>query len=129
MRRELRERSNPRPPISEFAQRAPNRTDEGSSFQRRDAARIGTHAGAFDMRWVLLSSAVLGGLAAFVSSSRAGDFVSAVPNYNQGTFATVSGATYTTIASALGKPAPFVGVVSGFDGVLEQFNSRIECDD
>lgn len=81
------------------------------------------------MRWVLFSSAVSIGLAGFSSPSRAGDFVSAVPNYNQGTFATVSGATYTTIASALGKPAPIVGVGSGFDGALSPFNAHFEVDD
>ncbi|MBC8108040.1 MAG: hypothetical protein H7Z14_15740 [Anaerolineae bacterium] len=85
------------------------------------------------MRFVSLSTAVsismMGGLAGFSSSSRGGDFVSAVPNYNQGTFATVGGATYTTIASALGKPAPIVGAGSGFDGVLSPFNSHFEVDD
>ncbi|CAN5670967.1 hypothetical protein BH09PLA1_BH09PLA1_26210 [soil metagenome] len=80
------------------------------------------------MRLFLLSAAISVGLAGFGSSSRAGDFVSAVPSYSEGSFATVGGSHFTTTSAALNKPGPIVGAGSGFDGVLTPFNSHFEVD-
>src|SRR4051812_445208 len=76
-------------------------------------------------------------LAAIVSSSVASlfiagstraatQFASGVPSYTEGTFATVSGAHYTTTAAALGQPDPMVGDNPVFAGALTPFNANYE---
>ena len=79
------------------------------------------------MRFTVLSTAIavaVGGV--FISSSHARDFVSAVPSYAQGTFATVGGEQYVQTNSAIGKPAPIVGAGGAFAGILSPFNPHFE---
>ncbi len=70
------------------------------------------------------------GVAGLATESRAGEFVSAVTNYNEGTFATVTGAQYNDLTDAtLGQPNPIVGAGSGFPGILTPFESHYEQTD
>jgi len=53
-----------------------------------------------------------------VGDLRAGDFVSGVTNYTEGSFATVGGQHFTTTSTAVGKPSPIVGAGSAGAGIL-----------
>src|SRR5262245_41244190 len=77
---------------------------------------------------VLISLAASACLVGLVSISPAGDFVSSVTDFAEGTFATVSGEHYVQSNAALGKPGAIVGAGTAFAGVLSPFNSHYETD-
>lgn len=79
-------------------------------------------------RWAF-ALGVLSGLAGLSIQSRAGEFVSAVTDYNEGTFATVSGDQYTDTSAVIGQPQPIVGAGTAYLGVLTPFNAHYEQDD
>src|SRR2546423_15247511 len=80
------------------------------------------------MRLSLSALALLSGLLIFVSPAHASEFVSAIPDYTEGTFATVSGTHYTSTSGALGPPAPIVGARTAFAGILSPFESHYQTD-
>src|SRR4051794_26897146 len=82
-----------------------------------DAARIGIGRMGL-MRLSLSALALSSSVLAFVSPAHAAEFVSAVPNYTEGSFATVSGTHYTATSGALGQPSPIVGAGTAFAGIL-----------
>jgi hypothetical protein len=74
----------------------------------------------------LAISSSLVGLIVTRPADAATQFVSGVPSYTEGTFATVSGAHYTSTSAALGQPDPMVGDNPVFAGALTPFNSHYE---
>lgn len=68
------------------------------------------------------------GLLAFISPAHAGEFVSAVPDYTEGTFATVGGTHYTDTSGAVGQPSPIVGAGTAFAGILSPFEAHYQTD-
>jgi hypothetical protein len=80
------------------------------------------------MRGLVVALGAWTGVVGLAMDCQAGEFVSAVTDYNEGTFATVSGQQYADTSAVIGQPQPLVGAGTAFVGVLTPFNAHYEQD-